>query len=245
MLKLNKLFEVLSNLFLPKGDILKGQYNTFLEELDYSKYIPFLKQVDFTQNPVILDYIWTCVDYDKFGVANLLRRAKVVSEWAIAVEISEILIYQFSEQSKAQASDIENQTYQTQISLKSPDYITFMPPDPSRLKKRGYHIPQIIAKTIAQKLDKKLIQLVQKSKTTISQTELNRTARIESLNDALIPTQELQGFAELAKTQAIHIWLIDDFTTTGTSLYQVAKVINSVCPELKITAIAIGGKLES
>ena len=239
MSQLNKFFEVLSNLFLPKGDILNQEYDAFLSERDYSKYKSFLKQVDFVQEPLILDYVWICTDYDKFGVANLLRRAKILSEWAIAIEISNILIYQFQNQIQAEGKDIKGQIYQSQIILKEPDYITFVPPDPQRIKKRGYHIPQIVAKTLSKKLNRPFSQLIQKNQTTISQTELNREQRLDSLDRSLAPAKGLYQINLDHK----RVWLVDDFTTTGTTLYQTAKVIQSVYPEAQITAIAIAGSV--
>jgi predicted amidophosphoribosyltransferase len=237
MSTLNNFFEILSNLILPKGDILNQDYDTYLEERNLFEYKPFLKQVDFVQEPLILDYIWVCADYDKFGIANLLRRAKILSEWAIAIEISNILIFQFQNQIQASDTDIQGQNYHAQINLNKPDYITFVPPDPSRLRKRGYHIPQIIAKTVAKKLNIPLIETIQKPKTTISQTELNREERLISLNHVLTSTKTLYD----NNLDYKHIWLIDDFTTTGTSLYQSAKVINSIYPKAQITAIALAG----
>lgn len=97
-----------------------------------------------------------------------------------------------------------------------PDLITYMPMHFIRLGKRGYNQAQLIAKALGEMMGVPTIKTLRKIKHTKPQSKLQGQARRHNLEGAIKPF-EPENF--IGKT----VLLIDDVTTTGTSLETCAK----------------------
>ena len=121
--------------------------------------------------------------------------------------------------------------------------ITFVPSDPVRTLKRGFHLPQLLCSDITTRLnsiaDKKKVfdtcSLLVKPKTTQAQSALDRKNRLTNLKNQFQIIDNPRY--NLANYDAVII--IDDLTTTGATLSESATTIKSSHPFLKIYGIAV------
>lgn len=97
---------------------------------------------------------------------------------------------------------------------------------------KWYNQSELLAKNLAKKLWLPCSQLVQKTKYTKSQAGLDRKARLKNLKNAF----------SLKKTNLTGnetVILIDDVTTTWSTLNQIAKTIKNSYPKVKIWGLVI------
>lgn len=224
-------FKLLSSLVLPpevNWTVKDGQY---LTQKDIEAYKPKIKKLDFTHQSDILNYIWVCSDYHNSKINELLRRAKIAGEWKIANDFASIISYQYTK--LIQPILDQNVNFG---SLPKPDYIAFVPSDRHRFLLRGYHLPEIITIQLSYLLGIECLNLVTKIRATHSQTDLDRSARLANLKDCFQINLKIEDI----KSGSV-IWLIDDLTTTGTTIYEVAKVIKTYFPSVIIIGVVIAG----
>jgi predicted amidophosphoribosyltransferase len=93
---------------------------------------------------------------------------------------------------------------------------------------KGYNQSELLAKHLAKELNIPVLQLAKKSKYTASQLKLSRSQRQKNLNLAFSPSH----LEKIPKDS--HILLVDDVTTTASTLKEVATCIKSNRPDLKI-----------
>ena len=93
---------------------------------------------------------------------------------------------------------------------------------------KGYNQSELLAKHLAKELNMPVLQLAKKSKYTASQLKLSRSQRQKNLNSAFSPLH----VEKIPKDS--HILLVDDVTTTASTLKEVATCIKSSRPDLKI-----------
>jgi predicted amidophosphoribosyltransferase len=110
-----------------------------------------------------------------------------------------------------------------------------VPADPKRFLLRGFHLPELIAKEVSQDLNTKFTNLVYKLKSTKQQTLLDRKQRLQNLQNQF----QLNSNPDINLSKYTNIWLIDDIATTGTTLYEVARVIKTQFPFLKIYGVVV------
>jgi len=93
---------------------------------------------------------------------------------------------------------------------------------------KGYNPSAEIAKLLAQKLRFKLINIVKKTKNTRQQVSLTKTQREENLSDSfkIIENTKLKWNETII--------LIDDVTTTWSTLNEIAKTIKKTYPQISI-----------
>lgn len=223
-------FKFLSSLFLPAETDWKISNNYYLDTSKLVDFAPRIKPLEFQHQANVLEYLWVCSDYHDPKINELLRRAKISGEWKIAATLAKIIEFQFRNEIQPQLS--EKVKFPP---LPKPDLITYVSADKKRYLMRGYHLPFKISHYLGQDLSVKLINLTKKSKHTISQTSLIKTDRLQNLNDVF---EIVNPRVEL--TNQI-IWLVDDLTTTGTTIYEVAKVIKAAFPDVKIIGVAVAG----
>ncbi|MCX6822878.1 MAG: phosphoribosyltransferase family protein [candidate division SR1 bacterium] len=118
--------------------------------------------------------------------------------------------------------------------MKSKLVISFVPAH--RYRKyftKGYNQSELLAKNLAKKLGVHCSQLVEKKKHTKSQAKLDRKARLTNLQKAFVLKENihLNGMET--------VLLIDDVTTTGSTLNQMAKVIKKDYPKVKVRGLVI------
>lgn len=104
------------------------------------------------------------------------------------------------------------------------DCLTAVPLHPQRQAQRGFNQAEIMAKTLAEKLDKPYLNLLTRKSNTPQQAKLkDKTARQTQLKDQI-------AFNHLAslknqKLEVDSVLLIDDVVTTGSTLNECAKVL--------------------
>lgn len=112
--------------------------------------------------------------------------------------------------------------------------VTFVPSH--RYRKyftKWYNQSELLAKNLAKKLWLPCSQLVQKTKYTKSQAKLTRKDRLKNLKNAFSLTQT----HNLTETETV--LLVDDVTTTWSTLNQIAKTIRTTYPKVKIRWLVI------
>jgi predicted amidophosphoribosyltransferase len=123
--------------------------------------------------------------------------------------------------------------------------ITYVPPDPKRLIKRGFHLPELLAKEFTKELNnqangKKTFDLENtfvKSQKTIRQTGLDREHRLVNLNGKI----KYNGSVDLQNYESVFI--IDDVCTTGATINECAIQIKAQFPNIKVYGLAVASNL--
>lgn len=110
-----------------------------------------------------------------------------------------------------------------------------------RLFTKWYNQSEILAKNLAKISAIPYWKIMKKIKNTKSQVKLNKNERIKNLESAfvLLPSHKKIFFSE---NKIKNIIIVDDITTTGSSLNEVAKVIKYNYPTIKCYWIVIGKK---
>jgi hypothetical protein len=140
--------------------------------------------------------------------------------------------------------------------------VTYVPPDPKRLTKRGFHLPELLAKEFTKKLNeqangKKTFDLENtfvKSQKTIRQTGLDREHRLVNLNGKIKlrsldygeTGSPLQGHQTKWGTDLPNyesIFIIDDVCTTGATINECALQIKAQFPAIKVYGLAVASNL--
>ncbi len=152
--------------------------------------------------------------YHKKDVINFL-----VDRMIIALQTNQIL-----------QQNLENPAFCTLHSA----LISFVPSHRyRRLFVKGYNQSELLAKNLASKLSLECKQFVRKTKRTKSQAQLSRAGRLKNLKGAF----SLDSKNSLNGNETI--LLVDDVTTTWSTLNQIAKVIKTEFPKIKIRGIVI------
>ncbi len=206
--------------------------NYVLTSADLQKdYTPFIK----SSSTNSLQLIWVATEYTS-DIKDIINRAKTKGCYDLIDPLVENLIIQI-----ANDTPCKNPNNQEILTLQDiwPTTISFVPPDPVRYRLRGYHLPIIIAKKVAKALKSSYIPLVKKHEGTQSQSELNRSVRLTNLENKFQSIEENMSIPKLI-TDPI-IWLIDDISTTGSTLIEVANTIKKQLPNCTIYGIVLSG----
>lgn len=93
---------------------------------------------------------------------------------------------------------------------------------------KGYNQSELLANKLSKKLQIPMIAIAKKKKFTKTQASLDRNNRLHNLKNAFSMTQNLQ----LQGNETILI--VDDITTTGSTINELAKLIKHYYPNIKI-----------
>ena len=199
-------------------------------------YTPFIKNLA-TED--IEFFAWVGSEYSK-DIKTMINRAKLLGEYNQISPLIDNLILQI-----ASGIECQNDRSQALINLSAiwPDCITYIPPDPERYRIRGFHLPIIIAKKLSKLLKIQVKQLTYKITTTQSQSELNRENRELNIQDKFLSIAT--NYSTLLGITNPIIWLIDDITTTGSTLTEVARTIKKQLPNCLIYGIVLSGGIDS
>lgn len=190
----------------------KDFFDTYLDNTNFTSFwrAPDLEQACFDQILVSSHYWQT---------QHLLERAKFGAEIAIIPDLAKIMTQALQKQIKQGLID-------------SPELLTFVPTDPKRWQERGYHLPQLLTKHLSHQLKIPYLDLFDKTNSTQAQTHLNREQRLVNLKDAF--TLKAASLTNLTR-----ICLIDDVTTTGSTLNQCAQTLLQNHGFLKIFGLVL------
>jgi competence protein ComFC len=113
-------------------------------------------------------------------------------------------------------SVIQQETFQK--AFKFNPILVPIPLHVKRLKKRGYNHAELLAKGLSGKFNLKMRNVLQRTKETKSQFGLKLKDRRENLKNAFILNPE-------CKIASANVFLIDDILTTGSTLFEAAKIL--------------------
>ena len=100
------------------------------------------------------------------------------------------------------------------------DLIVPVPLHPARERERGFNQAALLAELLARKIHRPLRPVLERIRYTTTQTAYDRAERMENLRDAfrLRKNRDVRG---------LHVLLIDDVLTTGSTLSECARVLKA------------------
>lgn len=101
--------------------------------------------------------------------------------------------------------------------------ITYVPMTIRKEKQRGFNQAKSIAYALAENMSKTVLPLLEKTKETQSQTQLDRVARIENIRDTLKATVDAHFTSQVV--------LVDDVWTSGATMKECARVLKKAGAE--------------
>lgn len=205
---------LLLDLFFPRFD---SEYTNFSGYLTYKQISEQKPKIIYLQSQS-LEKILACSLYQE-NISDLIKRAKINGEMAICDDFAKLILFAQKNQ---------------EFSL--PQALCYVPSDTKRFAQRGYHLPEILAKKLGKNMNLPVLDILIKTKHTKSQTELDKKNRLTNLNEVF----EIRNINFDLQT-VCEIWLIDDVTTTHTTLLECSKVIKKNFPFLKISGVTLAG----
>jgi competence protein ComFC len=162
--------------------------------------------------------VWVATGYNNSVVHDLIHRVKVNGEFAFIDELS----------------DIFNIKVKEHFATTKKIVIISVPPDPKRFLENGFTLSTILANNLSKSLNLDFAELLQKKKNTKKQSYLNRNERLVNLSDKITLYE-----AKINISKYDEIWIVDDITTTGATLYECQKVIQKNYPFVEVRLLAL------
>jgi competence protein ComFC len=162
--------------------------------------------------------VWVATGYNDTMVHDLIHRIKVNGEFSFADELSDIFNYKVK--------------YHFVISNKI--LVIPVPPDPKRLTEKGFALSTLLAINLSKSLGFEFAELLQKKKNTKKQSYLNREERLMNLQNKIDLYE-----AKINVANYDEIWIVDDITTTGATLFECKKVIQKNYPFIEVRLLAL------
>jgi competence protein ComFC len=103
-----------------------------------------------------------------------------------------------------------------------PDWITYVPLYPSRLKERGFNQAELLARVVSAKLNRPLISLLKRVRSTPPQSRRGRRERLVALRGAFALAEREAIGGRIAGSTVL---IVDDVYTTGSTLEECARVL--------------------
>jgi ComF family protein len=98
------------------------------------------------------------------------------------------------------------------------DVIVPVPLHPTRQRERGFNQASLLAELLSAQISVPSKLLLERTRYTTTQTALDRAERMENLHNAF-------RFRKTANVRDLHVLLIDDVLTTGSTLSECARVL--------------------
>ncbi|MEO8581960.1 MAG: ComF family protein [Patescibacteria group bacterium] len=146
-----------------------------------------------------LDELQACTKYAKTG-SDFIHMYKFGCSYALAPTIGEIMF--------------------EKMARPTVDFLVPVPLHRSRQRERGFNQAELLAKHLSKRWEIPIVNALHRPKATTPQAQLDRAKRLTHLTDAfnISPNSSITG-----KTIA----LIDDVTTTGTTLNECARILKN------------------
>ena len=224
-------------------------YPLNIPKLENSQGFSFTKDL----NGLSVDNIWIANSLDNKEIKNTVIRIKDGGEYALVEYLAQHFVKQvldfgliiasrkgFVDQESKDIFEMFARLFDPYIN----SLITFAPPDPARLNKRGFHLPEILAKEFTKQMNvqasgKKYFEIANvfvKSKKTIRQTGLDRENRLTNLKGKIqLLESDLQNYES--------VFIIDDVCTTGATINECALQIKAQFPHIKVYGLAVASNL--
>ncbi len=168
-----------------------------------------------------------------FAYTSLLKRLIIKLKYFHKKDISSFLIERLA--IALQANQIFQQQTNTFQDKHLSCIISFIPSH--RYRKyfiKGYNQSELLAKKLSEYLHVPLIKLASKQKRTKTQASLNRNGRLHNLKNAFSLAKNLSFIGEEI------VVIIDDITTTWTTINELAKLIKQQYPKIKVRWAVLG-----
>jgi ComF family protein len=98
------------------------------------------------------------------------------------------------------------------------DYIVPVPLHPARERERGFNQASLVSELLSAQISIPSKAVLERVRYTTTQTALDRSERMENLNNAF-------RLRKNADVRGLHVLLIDDVLTTGSTLSECARVL--------------------
>jgi predicted amidophosphoribosyltransferase len=205
-----------------------------------------------------VDNIWVANSLDNEEIKESIIRIKdggefALTEYLTAKFVEQIISFGLNTASRMDFEELESQSIFEMFScLFDPNaetLLTFVPPDPARLTKRGFHLPELIAKELQMELNHKakgkkvyaLQSIFVKSKKTQRQTGLDREQRFVNLKGKIEITKNVT--INISLNSNLSIFIIDDVCTTGATINECALQFKAQFPNIKVYGLAVASNL--
>lgn len=103
---------------------------------------------------------------------------------------------------------------------------------------KWYNQSMILSKNLADIIGFPFADILKKIKHTKSQVKLNKTKRAENIRNKFILKENLSWEINLNKIK--YIFIVDDITTTGSTIFELANVIKRKYPDMNIRWLVVG-----
>jgi len=115
---------------------------------------------------------------------------------------------------------VEKALEKVEINLPDDAVITYVPMYKKKEKKRGFNQSKIIADKLGEKMNRPVVNLLEKTKDNRSQVGLNPQERQENVHNVFI-----SNMVEVGPRPCNTVLLVDDVYTTGATINECAKVL--------------------
>jgi hypothetical protein len=232
-----------------------------------SKGFSFTKDI----KGLAVDNIWVANSLNNEEIGKTIVRIKDGGEFAFVEFLAKHFVHQvidFGMITATRKSFIDTESkdifemFARLFDLYLNTLITFVPADPARLTKRGFHLPELLAKEFANRVNQRaygqktfdLENIFVKSQKTIRQTGLDREHRLVNLNGKIKlrlfddgeTGSPLQGYQTKWGTDLLNyesVFIIDDVCTTGATINECALQIKARFPGIKVYGLAVASNL--
>jgi ComF family protein len=208
------------DLFFPKFNLGFDSFDSYLSYTNIEALRPRLKPIKKSQKDYVSG-IFVLSHYSNEVINNLIQRAKFGGEFVVAKDFAKALKYKIIEDGEVFVPD--------------PDLIVYVPHDPKRILTRGYNLSAHISRELGILLRVDNINILRKIRGTTPQTSLNREGRENNLKGVF----EIDKNVVYNLSKVENIWLIDDISTTGATIFECAKTIKKQYPFVQIWGIVI------
>ena len=214
------MLKLVLDLLFPRQNILLSRSDNYLTYNDIFSFESRFKKISPSQSKYI-NSIFVLSKYTNLVIHDLINRVKYLGEYSICESFS-----------KALYQKIFIESY---IFIPDPDIIVPVPSDPLRIIQRGYNVPEKISIELSKISKIKYANLLIKNTSTIAQNKLSRKSRLSNLKNAFSINDKLN----LNLSNVEIVWIVDDISTTGSTLTECAKIIKGRYPYVQIYGVVI------
>ncbi|MEI7025671.1 ComF family protein [Paenibacillus sp. y28] len=111
------------------------------------------------------------------------------------------------------------------------DYVTYVPLSPERLSERGFNQAERMAREVSRYCGAPVVSLLERTRHTGKQSYKSRSERLADMRSAFrLREDEWKRIANKHLERRLHIIVVDDVYTTGSTLNSCAKQITERLP---------------